>query len=181
MGPLNKKQNRRKTIRKNKIYNKNLRCVGVNAAGLSSKLPSFDFILNSLKPSIFCLQETKLYRQGKIKTENTKNYTIFELNRKNSRGGGQAIGVLSELLPVWIAEGNDESEFLVVGFQLNIFYVRVICGYGPQLSDSNKRKEKFWTDIGHQVQDAQDNNAAVLMNMDSNSWLGKEIIPNDPN
>ena len=66
----NKKKNktRRKENRNKKTFNKNLKCVGVNAAGLASKLLSLDVMLRELQPSIFMIQETKSYRQGKIKT-----------------------------------------------------------------------------------------------------------------
>ena len=40
---------------------------GVNSAGLSSKLKSFDYLLSSLQPSIFFIQESKMKTQGKIK------------------------------------------------------------------------------------------------------------------
>ena len=78
VGPLDKnnKKNRR-TMKRNKDKNKimfdqNIRCVGVNAAGLTSKMLSFDVLLQSLKPNIFSIQETKLYRPGKIKTDHSK-------------------------------------------------------------------------------------------------------------
>ena len=52
---------------------------GVNAAGLSSKLDSFDHLLSTLEPSIFFIEESKMKTQGKIKTKNSQNYQIFEL------------------------------------------------------------------------------------------------------
>ena len=67
--------------------------------------------VRKLQPSIFFIQETKLKRQGKLKME---NFVIYELNRKNKNGGGLAIGVLKGLSPVWISEGGDNAEVLVV-------------------------------------------------------------------
>ena len=88
-----KKKNRRvKSRTKEKTINRKFKLIGVNSAGLSSKLHSFDKIL----------QETKMKVIGKIKTENAKNYQIFELVRKSSCGGGLAIGVLNDLTPVWL-------------------------------------------------------------------------------
>ena len=43
-----------------------------------------------------------------------RNYQIFELLRKEKQGGGLAIGVVPELNPVWVSEGNDEVEVSVV-------------------------------------------------------------------
>ena len=100
------------------MFNKNLRLVGFNAAGLSSKLVSFEHLLKTLKPSIFFVQESKMRRQGKIRTESSNQYTIFELVRKNSAGGGLALGVLNELEPIWISEGNDDIEIQTVQISL---------------------------------------------------------------
>ena len=57
---------------------------------------------------------TNVKRPGKIRTKMSANYIIYELTRKNSGGGGLAIGVDKSLNPVWIDEGNDELEFLIV-------------------------------------------------------------------
>ena len=114
MAPLVKKN--RRALRKNKSskVKSSLCFVGINSAGLSSKLESFDALLNSINPSVFFIQETKLKQQGKIKTEQSKKYQIFELNRKEKAGGGLAIGALDEVKPVWISEGDDNLEILVV-------------------------------------------------------------------
>ena len=87
------KKNRR-SLRKNKrkICEKKLVLVGVNSAGLTSKLSSFDHLLSSIEPSIFFIEETKMKTQGRIKTKNSQKYQIFELVRKDKCGGGLAIG-----------------------------------------------------------------------------------------
>ena len=82
-----KKKNRRvKSRTKEKTSNRKFKLIGVNSAGLSSKLHSFDKILQNIQPAIFFVQETKMKVIGKIKTENAKNYQIFELVRKSSCG-----------------------------------------------------------------------------------------------
>ena len=65
--------------------------MGVNAAGISSKISRFKNVL-------------RLRLQGKLKLENTSNYVIYELNRKDKNGGGLAIGVMERLKPVWITK-----------------------------------------------------------------------------
>ena len=92
-----------------------------------------------------------------------------------------AIGVKTILEPVFIAEGCDDSEYLVVGLNLDKFKLRIICGYAPQETAPTEKKIKFWGDIDHQVDDADLNGAAVVIQMDSNSWLGDELIKGDPN
>ena len=47
-------------------------------------------------------------------TESSKDYTIYELVRKNSNGGGLCIGVKKDLKPVWVNQGDDEVEALAV-------------------------------------------------------------------
>ena len=65
---LKTKKNRR-SLRKNKIkkYKNKVVFVGVNAAGISSKLASLDDMLETLKPMVFFIEETKLKTGGKIK------------------------------------------------------------------------------------------------------------------
>ena len=109
---------------------KKKKLVGVICAGLRSKLESFDKILAETNCSIFFLQETKLRRQGAIKTPNSQNFAIFELIRKQKTGGGLAIGVVKELKPTWISEGNDEVEFFTVQINLEGFSIRCVNGYG---------------------------------------------------
>ena len=91
----------KRNMNKNKVFHKTLRLLGVNAAGLSSKMSSFKNVLNKLKPSIFFVQETKYKRSGML---DIGDYTIFELNRKLSGGGGLALGVISDLKPVLVRE-----------------------------------------------------------------------------
>ena len=112
-----KKTNRRAKKRsKNKMGQSNICIMGVNAAGITSKMNSFKNVVRQLKPSIFFVEETKLKRQGKLKLE---NYEIFELNRKNKQGGGIAIGMVKELKPVWISEGDDNIEVLTIEAEID--------------------------------------------------------------
>ena len=86
--------------------------MGINAAGLRSKLFSFKKVLNDLKPSVFFIEETKYKDAGRLKLD---GYLIFEKVRKSKvNGGGLAIGCVRELNPVWVREGEDEVETLSV-------------------------------------------------------------------
>ena len=132
----------RRGLRKNKSKQclKKLIMVGVNSAGLSSKLKSFDHLLNTVQPSVFFIEETKLKTQGKIRSQNCQNYQIFELTRKKKGGGGIAIGALDALNPVWISEGDDDVEVLVIQIEVEQFAIRCIGAYGPQEKDIMERK-----------------------------------------
>ena len=102
------KRNRRKERKRNKVSTKSLKIVGVNCAGLLTKLESFEKLLVEEEPSMFSLQETKLSKPNQIKTESSRNYTIYELLRKKSGGGGLSLGIHKDLQPVWINQGDDE-------------------------------------------------------------------------
>ena len=135
------------TKRKQKCtkVNHELDLLGVNAAGLSSKLYSFDNLLAEIKPGVFFIEETKMRTEGKIKTENSSNYQIFERIRKKGRtGGGLALGVLHDLNPVWVGEGENEIESLSVEITVQTFRIRCVAAYGPQETRSSaEEKAKF--------------------------------------
>ena len=155
--------------------------MGVNAAGILNKLDSFENLIRSEEPSIFCLQETKAKKENKIKTESTKRYTIYELLRKNSNGGGLCVGVLKDLQPCWLSQGDDEVEFITIEVWIDDFPIRVLNAYGPQLGDSKERKDKFWESIETEVKNAEVAGAGFILQMDSNCHLGKDIIKDDVN
>ena len=64
---------------KSKYKNESLTIVGNNVNGLLGKHESMKNMIALLKPAALMLQETKLYRPGKIKIE---GFEIFELLRK---------------------------------------------------------------------------------------------------
>ena len=107
-------------------------------------------------------------RRNQIKNSSARNYTIYELLRKNSGGGGLCIGVHNDLQPVWIAQGDDEVECLAVEVWLNDFPIRIINGYGPQGNDSMERKRKFWDFLEREVNNAIVAGAGLILHMDGN-------------
>ena len=80
---VNKFNKNRRALRRNKVKNNkrkiDLKLVGVNAAGLSSKLKSFENMLTVLNPGIFFIEETKMRRAGRIQTKSSGIYVIYEL------------------------------------------------------------------------------------------------------
>ena len=146
-----------------------------------NKIHSFENVLKVKMPSVFCLQETKLKTPNQIKTESTKNFTIYELNRKLKNGGGLCIGVHKDLQPVWVAQGDDEVECLVVEAWVDDFPIRILNAYGPQLNDEIERKQKFWDFIERETKNAVEAGAGLIIQMDSNSHLGKNVIKDDTN
>ena len=117
-----------------------MRFLGVNAAGLKSKLLTFKKVLFELQPSVFFIEETKFKNSGKIKID---NYDIFELIRTNREGGGLALGCLKSLNPVWVREGNDMVEAISVDIFIKNLKIRCCAAYGCQENDVNDRKKCF--------------------------------------
>ena len=168
-------------MKKQSKTNKSLKVVSVNCNGISSKLSSFEYLLSTLKPSIFLLQESKMRRQGGIRTESSKNYIIWEQIRKSGGGGGLAVGIHKDLQPAFLSDGDDETEVIVCQIKINDLVIRILNGYGPQECDSLERKLLFWARLQHEVQDAEENGAAIMIMMDGNAHLGADFLKGDPN
>ena len=141
-----------------------------------NKLDSLENVLQEVKPSIFCIQETKLKRSNQIKTKSSQSFTIYELNRKSKGGGG-----LCDLQPVWVAQGDDDLECLAVEVWTEEFLIRVLVAYGPQLGDDADKKHILWGFIEQQAVIAQRAGAGFILQMDSNAHLGTDIINGDVN
>ena len=157
---------------------KSIRFLGVNAAGIKSKMTSFKNILNELNPSVFFIEETKQKESGKIKID---NYDVFELVRESQNGGGGlAIGCSKELRAVWVKEGNDKVEALSVDIFVKNFKIRCCVAYGCQESDIEERKNAFWEYLEEEVTLAEESQAGFVLHMDGNLWAGDDIIPGDP-
>ena len=160
-----------------KPFKKFIRFLGVNAAGIRSKLSSFKNALKELKPGVFFIEETKLKDEGKLKFD---NYDVFELTRKSrDGGGGLAIGCIKELQAAWVREGNDEVEALSVDIFLKNTKIRCCTAYGCQESESIERKEAFWNYLNEEVTLANQADSGFILHFDGNLWAGEEIIPGD--
>ena len=138
-------------------------------------------MLKDLQPSIFFVEETKMKRQGQIKSKNSEKYVIYELIRKGRAGGGLAIGVVKELNPTWISEGDNMTEILTVQVNAQDFAIRCVAGYGPQENDLIDKKLKFWSKLGTEVEDADNLGLGFVLQFDGNLWAGADLIPGDPN
>ena len=170
---------RQRGRRKNKMYyRKEIRFLGVNAAGIRSKLTSFKDTLNKLNPGVFFIEETKMKDEGKMKFE---NYDVFELTRESKDGGGGlAIGCIKELQATWVRQGNDKVESLSVDIFLKNKKIRCCVAYGCQESDNIERKEAFWNYLSEEVSIADQEDAGFILHFDGNLWAGDNIIPGDP-
>ena len=55
--------------------------------------------------------------------------------------------------------------------------LRVLCGYGPQETDSPERKALFWSRVHAEVNIAEEEGAEIIILMDGNLHPGDHIVP----
>ena len=106
---------------------------------------------------------------------------LYSLLRTNSGGGGLLIGALKDLQPNWVGQGDDQAEYIVIEVWFEGFPVRILNGYGPQECDDVERKKKFWESVDREVKNAVNAGAGMIIQMDSNSHLGPNLIKDDVN
>ena len=157
--------------------------LAINANGILGKIDSFDTWLQDIYPSMFVIQETKVPTTGKIKSEYLKFYELYELIRSNNpgQGAGLCIGVNKNINSALPREGDDDTECLTVSVDLGHQKLIMVTGYGPQESTTPDIKAKFWAYLDNEVDEAERNENILIIQMDSNSWLGSNVIPGDPN
>ena len=146
------------------MVGKSINIVGINAAGIASKIYSFDQLLFDRKPSVWMMQETKQKQTApRLKCNNLINYQVFEMRRemttdeggKGLHGGGLAVGALLDLQPLLIKRGDDDVECLTIQISVGFLNVHCVVGYGPQLNDNSDRKRKFWDYLEQAVESAK--------------------------
>ena len=184
-GPVlnaNYKKSNKKTRRTMKKENQNnfqkeFTVIGTNANGILSKKDSLFQIINHLKPSVICLQETKVKRKGMFKIQ---DYEIFENIRSNNNGGSLMTAVHTNLEPVLISEDN-EAEILVVQAKIGNLNCRFINAYGPQEYAKSDEKILFYSKLDQEIKNAKLFDCLICLELDANAKIGCEIIKNDPN
>ena len=144
--------------------------IGINAAGILSKLDSFDNWIKERLPTIFTLQETKVSMIGQIKSETIDKYQLYEQIRtiNPSQGGGLCIGVTRDLPSSLLREGGEEAECLTVQVEVGQQELVVVCGYGPQVIATPDRKEQYWAYLEREVEEASREEKMIIIQMDSN-------------
>ena len=131
-----------------------------------------------MKPAIFCVEETKLKDEGRIKIE---NYDIFEHVRKSGDGGGGlGLGCLKELQGVLVRTGGDKAEALSVDTFFKNHKIRFCVAYGCQESEALEKKEAFWNYLDEEIELADQSDSGFILHFDGNLWAGDQLIPGDP-
>ena len=179
---LRKKNNpqvRKRGMKRNKnLKSKILKVFGINAAGIKSKMDSFNEVLSVLKPQIWMVEETKLKPHENIRCGNLSDFQVFYLSRQESQGGGLALGVNKMFEST---SGDDETEVLSVLVIVGNIPIRIIVGYGVQENASKEKKVKFWDFIEKEVNQAASEEQGVIIQMDGNLHACEKLIKDDPN
>ena len=185
----NKLKERNKTRRGNWKKSKgkisksfNFSILGTNCNGILNKQDSLKAAMDTFKPTIVTLQETKSRKHGNIRLP---GYQIFEKIRKGGNGGGLLTAADENINPVLVSTGkDDETEIITIQVEVGKYSIRIVNGYGPQEDEYGNGKDKiykFWQELEEEILEAKDNNCLVVVQIDANAKIGKDKIRDDPN
>ena len=79
-----------------------------------------------------------------------------------------------------IEEYFGDFELIVVEVQLDKKSARFVTGYGPQENLKEEQRRPFFAALDMEIGKAVLNGCSVFIKMESNSKLGKDLIPGNP-
>ena len=85
------------------------------------------------------------------------------------------------LNPMLITPKIEEAEILTVQLELSNKKARIINGYGPQESYCQQNRFNFWSGLEQEVISAKSESCMLIIQMDANAKVGRNIISRDPN
>ena len=103
---------------------------------------------------------------------------MYQKNR-NSHGGGLLTAIDPGLDQVLVSD-NEEAEILVTQVVIQHLKINIINAYAPQDDDSVSNKLLFWTALEKEILAAERETCGVLIQMDANSKVGQQVIPQNP-
>ena len=127
------------------------------------------------KATIFTIQETCFKSKGTFKV---KDFVTFEAIQGKEKSGIM-IGAHKSLSPVLIAEYNSDFELLVVEVHVNNKHIRVMTGVGPHENKLEDVRMPFFLALEEEIHKAELEGKSIYIEIDANSKLGPERIPND--
>ena len=96
------------------------------------------------------------------------------------KGGGTLVAAHEDLNPKLISEYNDDFEILVVEIETKEKAIRIISGYGPQENWEEEKRLPFFLALETEIEKAELAGKSIIIEMDANSKLGPDHIPEDP-
>ena len=97
-----------------------------------------------------------------------------------SKNGGTLCAIHEDLNPKLIEEYNNPFELLVVEIEVQNKSIRIMTGVGPQENWDEDKRTPFFIALEAEVVKAHMSGKSVIVEIDSNSKLGSQYIPNDP-
>ena len=82
--------------------------------------------------------------------------------------------------PVDVSPQDDEVEILVIEIQVKETIIRFLTAYGPQEGESDDKINKFYCTLEEEIVSCEERNCGLVIEMDANAKLGKDIIKGDP-
>ena len=151
--------------------------MSTNAAGvINGKQESLISEVKATESNIVTIQETHSTRKGRILMPD--DFVIFESIRK-AKHGCTMCAVKDYLNAKLIEEYNDPFELLVVEIEVDNG-VRIITGCGPQENWDEDKRMPFFIALEAEIVKSQLSGKSTIIEIDANSKLGPEHIPNDP-
>ena len=146
-----------------------------NTQGYISKKASIDKIVATKLPDVYCINETALKGQRKIKVQ---NYFSFCKNREKHMGGVATL-VASYLRPntVKVAEGRENDEYIITRLDNVTPPINIVNIYGEQEKgdeESDKRTKilESWKRLLEDIDEIEKRQEHVLLIGDMNRALG---------
>ena len=106
-----------------------------------------------------------------------RGFVTFEAIRK-AKHGGTLCAIMEELSPKLVEEYNKPFELLVVEVEVNKKNIWIITGCGPQENWEEAKIRPFFIALVAELVKAEIAGKSVIIEMDSNSKLCPQFIPN---
>ena len=165
--------NRRSKRKSAHILEKHLIFLGVNPDGAKGKWGTIKKAVRDSGASVWMMQETKCHTAGSLKLD---GFISYEHTRLNGEGGGLALFAKKE---AFVRDGGEEVEALTVDLHVKQTTISCSTAYGPQESDTLKKKQLFWDYLSEVAVSAEKEGKGFLLQGDLNAWLGSKIIKGD--
>ena len=92
------------------------------------------------------------------------------------------IGITNEIqeIPVDVSPQDPEVEIIVVEVELKEMTIRFLTGYGPQEDEKEEKINNFYCSLEEEIIKCEEKGCGLIIELDCNAKLGKEIIHGDP-
>ena len=156
----------------------NIKIFSTNAAGLvKGKEASMISGVNATGANIVTIQETHCSRKGRINMP--ADFVVFESIRRTKHGGTMC-AVKQYLHPKLIEEYDEPFELLVVEIEIENKGIRIMTGCGPQENQDEAKRMEFFLALEAEIVKSELAGKSTIIEIDANTKLGPEYIPNDP-